>query len=448
MSNLAAGYVASPAEIVPAPPMLRMPSSRRSVNDSVANTSGATSVIGLASGSTPPSVTRSRSTVSNRASPGTNSPDTRKCVRSSSGVSRAACSGVGRYRMSELRDGIRAPPPDHRPGRSRAHFLPVHADVASHESGHVLDDVRLRDAVEGAVDHAHIGDRALFVPAEVQPVVALLARDSQELYVPDDRWEAAVCPLLVQEVDLQHGVGELPDGDVPHVDVLERTAAHRIVLEPEGAVELWAVHAIAFRVHVADAARDLAADRHATVPVPHLAVAHDDVLARHVDAPAVRVASGFDRDAVVSRIEHAALDQHVPARLGITSIVVGAVTADAHVAHDHVAAEHRVDLPHRGVPDRHSLDQNVRASVGLDERRSQEGVNAEAARCDWNALLRHLKQPGPCRALIALTLLPAVAWRAVPVPPDGVAGLAIEGSPAGDGDVDGIAGIDQRRQSQ
>ena len=88
-------------------------------------------------------------------------------------------------------------------------------------------------------------------------------------------------------------------------------------------------------------------------------------------AAAVVVAARLDRDAVVAGVERAALDQHVAARLGIAAVVVRPVAADRDVAHRDVLAQHRMDLPHRRVDDRHALDEHVAAAIRLDEVRPQ-----------------------------------------------------------------------------
>ena len=46
------------------------------------------------------------------------------------------------------------------------------------------------------------------------------------------------------------------------------------------------------------------------------------------DAPAIGVAAGLDRDAVVAGVEDAVLDEHVAAGFGIAAVVVGAVRVD------------------------------------------------------------------------------------------------------------------------
>src|SRR6185369_7168089 len=113
----------------------------------------------------------------------------------------------------------------------------------------------------------------------------------------------------------------------------------------------------------------------------------------------------------------------------------------------HVRAEHRIDLPHRRVPDRDPFDEHIATAVRLYELRPEERVHTESARTHRDALLRHLEQPGPRRALVALPLLPAVVRIAVPFPPVLVAGLAVERARAGHGDVHRIPSVDEGRQA-
>ena len=55
-----------------------------------------------------------------------------------------------------------------------------------------------------------------------------------------------------------------------------------------------------------------------------------------VEASAVGVAAGLDRDAIVARVEGAIFDEHVAARLGVAAVVVGAVALDVDSAHGDV----------------------------------------------------------------------------------------------------------------
>ena len=97
------------------------------------------------------------------------------------------------------------------------------------------------------------------------------------------------------------------------MDVLQQTAACRIVLEAKRAIEVRAVHEAMFDEHIPHPTRNLAANGDTAVSIAHLATADDDVLARASEATAVGIAAALDRDAVVAGIEEGVLDEHVPA---------------------------------------------------------------------------------------------------------------------------------------
>ena len=144
-------------------------------------------------------------------------------------------------------------------------------------------------------------------------------------------------------------------------------AAHGVALEAERAVEVGAVHGAIFDEDVAAAAGDFATDDHAAVAVFHGAAAHDDVFRGHVDAAAVAVAAGFDRDAIVAGVEDAVFDEDVAARFRITSVVVGAVGIDRETAHGDVSGKYGVNFPHGRADDRDALDEDVFTTVGLNK---------------------------------------------------------------------------------
>src|SRR5215208_3915362 len=181
------------------------------------------------------------------------------------------------------------------------------------ETANVLGDIPLRDILEVAVEDTNALDRRVLEAAEVQAVWALLARHALHLDIARHRSERAFGAFFIVEVDRQHRVGDLSDGHVAHVDVVKQAAAHRVVLETQRTVESWTIHAAVVGEYVPTAARDLAPDRDAAMAITHLAVAHDDVLARHVEPTSIGVAPGFDRDAIVASVEHTTIDQHVAA---------------------------------------------------------------------------------------------------------------------------------------
>lgn len=125
-----------------------------------------------------------------------------------------------------------------------------------------------------------------------------------------------------------------------------------------------------FREDVACASGDLTADRHSAVPILHLAIADHDVLDGNCHSPAIGIAARLERDAVVTGVEGAFLDEHVGAALRIASVSVRTVSID-QLAHGYIRAQHWIHLPHGRTQQRDALDQNVLAPVRLDEVRTQ-----------------------------------------------------------------------------
>ena len=173
----------------------------------------------------------------------------------------------------------------------------------------------------------------------------------------------------------------------------------------------------------------------------HIAVANDEIAAGNVDAAPVGIASGFNRDAVVARVKGAVFDQDVGAGFGIAAIVIGAVRIDAHAADRDIGAEHGIQFPHGGVLHREAFQQHVRAPVGLNEVGSQ--IVSGAVHALGN---RHVPV-GRCDQGIAVLILirAGAAGSALPVPPVGFVGAAIERAGAGDGDVGLPEGVDEGR---
>src|SRR5215213_420462 len=135
-------------------------------------------------------------------------------------------------------------------------------------------------------------------------------------------------------------------------------------------VQVLTVEFAVFSKQISYATGDLAADCDTSVSVFHVTTLHDNVFSGRVETAAVGVTSGFDSDAVVAGIEVTVFDQNISARLRIAAVVVWTMSAYLHILHDHVTAEHRMNLPHRGVLNLHTFDQHVLAAIRLNELRA------------------------------------------------------------------------------
>src|SRR3954462_5784817 len=97
----------------------------------------------------------------------------------------------------------------------------IHSDVVQLNRRRMFDHVALRNVVESAIDHTHARNLAPFKSANVEAVLALLARYPKQLDVPDHRHELPVCAFFVKQINGEHRFDQLADCHVPHVDVLE-----------------------------------------------------------------------------------------------------------------------------------------------------------------------------------------------------------------------------------
>src|SRR5215472_896129 len=214
---------------------------------------------------------------------------------------------------------------------------------------------------------------------------------------------------------------------------------------------MGAVHATVLGENISHAPGDLAADGHTPVSILHMAALDHDVLAGHGDAPAVGISAGFDRDAIVAGVEVAVLDQHVGAGLRIaairvgSSIVLGAGGGDRHLAHCDIRAQHWMNLPHRRVFQRHALDQQILATIGLNKLWPQIMSRPEHALGHGYHSLRHVKEQVAVFDLVRLALLPSTMRAPLPWPPMLTIGIAINGALTGDRDVSLLKGVDERR---
>ena len=101
--------------------------------------------------------------------------------------------------------------------------------------------------------------------------------------------------------------------------------------------------------------------------VLHGAIAHNDVLAGDVPMTSVVVLARFDGDAIVARIEDAILYQHILARFGVASVVVGPMAIEGVSAHHNVLREQGVKNPEGRVVEGDALNQHAVALIYLDE---------------------------------------------------------------------------------
>ena len=198
-------------------------------------------------------------------------------------------------------------------------------------------------------------------------------------------------------------------------------------------------------VDVLASARNLAAYHHASMAILHLAVADDDVAAGLVPKAAVVVASALDGDAVVTRVEHAVLYQHVLASLGVASVAVGSLVPDVHAVHGDVFREQGMDDPEGGVVEFHVLDEYAVAIEKVDELGAQALSLAKLALVPFHAVLGVAQEACPAAQVLGflgLAFHVAEAILAAHLPPGVVAAAAIDGSLARDGDVGGSIGVD------
>src|SRR5262245_5762933 len=287
--------------------------------------------------------------------------------------------------------------------------IDVDAVVAQRQPLDMFADVRLRHAVEGTVDQRDVADGRAREAAQVQRVFRPLGPHPLHEQVADDWREAALVGFFVIEVDPEYGLRNLPDFQVADEDVFDHVAAHRVVLDPDRDVELRAVELTVFSEYVADPGGGFAADRDGAMSVFHVAAANYDVLRRHPDTAAVGIASGFDRDAVVTGVEEAVLDEHVAARFGIAAVSVRAARKhlDVEPSDGNVRAQHRMHLPHRRVAEFHALDQDVCAAVRLDEIGPQVVTRSIHAVAHRHAALGQIEQAIAIGVLGDVTGLPA-----------------------------------------
>ncbi len=131
---------------------------------------------------------------------------------------------------------------------------------------------------------------------------------------------------------------------VANENVADRAAAIKVRFEIQAVCDI--IHAVSLAIHVVDAARHLAADRHATARIAAiLAIANDDTRCSASHAPAISVPARFDRNSVIPHIKDAAFDQHIGAAVGVDPVAVEVATDKRDVANRDMIAVDGVDHP-------------------------------------------------------------------------------------------------------
>ena len=288
---------------------------------------------------------------------------------------------------------------------------------------------------------ADAGDFGVFVSAQVERIAAALGHNVLHHHVAHAGRERAAGAFLVIEIDVDYAARHFADRVVAEVEILQVAATVRVGLDAQGAVEVRAVHAVVFHVHIAYAARNFAADGYATVAVFHAAIPHHDVFAGDVDAASVAIAAALDGDAIVAGIEFATIDQHVGRALRIAAIVVGTVAGDLDVAHGDIPAQHGIEFPHRRIADGDAFEQNVGRAVWLHEIGPQRGPIAVDALAHRHVFFA-LREQG---AVVGGRRLRAAHGIFLPRPPVVRVRAAIERPVSGDGDVGLFEGVNEGR---
>ena len=159
-------------------------------------------------------------------------------------------------------------------------------------------------------------------------------------------------------------------------------------------------------------------------------MAHDHILRRAADPPAVLVVAGLEHHAVIAGAEDAVFNQHIAAGIRIHAIIVRSVGIHGHAADGEVPAIDRMNRPVRPAADGEPFQQDFRAVHQAEETRTDRRFgSAENALLDRHSLRAHFE-------MLSGFLLGHGPPRL---------GIAIQTSLAGDRDVRAIVRIDERR---
>ena len=181
------------------------------------------------------------------------------------------------------------------------------------------------------------------------------------------------------------------------------------------------------------------------MPVLHLAIPHNDVLARDVPFPPVFVPSRFNRNAIVSRIETAILYQHVLARFGVASVPVRTAVEYLHAPYNQALAKQGMNHPERRIEQRYVFYQHGIARIEIDELGTKPVFGSHHPFVNRAFQFRIAHQTLAASQLLAThPLFPAIAGRTAHIPPILVRALPVNHALAGQSDIRFAIRINQR----
>src|SRR4051794_12655433 len=138
--------------------------------------------------------------------------------------------------------------------------MPVLADIVEHQPVDVLDGGRLGRRAEVHARERHPADVVVRVPPQVERLRGRAHRHPLDVDVRHVGVEAVPRPLLVEEVDVDRRLADLPHDDVPRMEAGDEAAPDRVGLEPQRDVEVRARHLAGLDEDVAPPTGHLAAD--------------------------------------------------------------------------------------------------------------------------------------------------------------------------------------------
>src|SRR2546423_15060286 len=109
--------------------------------------------------------------------------------------------------------------------RSRWERRTIDGYVAQRESVDVLGDRGGGDIGEGAVGQRDRADAVVGIADQIPGLPGLAHGQLRHVDAADGRVEAVAGSVFVEEVDEDRDLGDLPDLDLSHVDVLDEAAA-------------------------------------------------------------------------------------------------------------------------------------------------------------------------------------------------------------------------------